>query len=144
MVWSLFWVLFFFSSRRRHTRCALVTGVQTCALPIYRLSGDYNPLHADPEAARRVGYDRPILHGLSTFGVATHGLLKAVCGYEPGRIASHPGRFPAPVFPGETFLTASRVDGAVVSFRTRAAGRGIGRALCREGVVPLGSSRWDA
>src|SRR3546814_5885249 len=50
---------------------------------IYRLSGDYNPLHADPEEARRVGFDRPILQGLSTFGVATHGLLKAVCGYEP-------------------------------------------------------------
>src|SRR3546814_14528012 len=119
MVWSLFWVLFFFSSRRRHTRCALVTGVQTCALPIYRLSGDYNPLHADPEAARRVGFDRPILHGLSTFGVATHGLLKAVCGYEPGRIASIVGRFTAPGFPVEAFLTDYLVDGALVRDRKR-------------------------
>jgi len=103
---------------------------------IYRLSGDYNPLHADPDAAKGVGFDRPILHGLSTFGVATHALLKAVCGYEPGRIASIGGRFTAPVFPGETFVTDYWVDGEVVSFRTRVANRdavaiGNGRMVLR-------------
>lgn len=102
----------------------------TVALPtvpqqalIYRLSGDYNPLHADPAAAQRVGFERPILHGLATFGVAAHALLKAVCGYDPDRIASIAGRFTAPAFPGETFLTDYWVEGETVSFRTRIDGR---------------------
>lgn len=90
---------------------------------IYRLSGDYNPLHADPAAAQSVGFPGPILHGLATFGVATHALLKGVCGYDPDRLASIGGRFTAPVFPGETFETDYWVDGEAVSFRTRAAGR---------------------
>lgn len=104
----------------------------TVALPglaqqalIYRLSGDYNPLHADPAAARRVGFDRPILHGLATFGVATHALLKGVCDYDPDRIASIAGRFTAPVFPGETLLTDYWIDDATISFRTRVEGRDV-------------------
>lgn len=90
---------------------------------IYRLSGDYNPLHAEPAMAERVGFPGPILHGLATFGVAAHALLKGVCGYDPDRLASIAGRFTAPVFPGETFETDYWVEGSEVSFRTRVAGR---------------------
>lgn len=68
---------------------------------IYRLSGDYNPLHFDPAAARRAGFPRPILHGLATFGVAGHGLVKALCGGRPERLLAMGGRFSAPVYPGE-------------------------------------------
>jgi acyl dehydratase len=90
---------------------------------IYRQSGDYNPLHAEPAVAQRAGFPGPILHGLATFGVAAHALLKGVCGYDPDRLASIAGRFTAPVFPGETFDTDYWIDGEVVSFRTRVQGR---------------------
>jgi acyl dehydratase len=86
---------------------------------IYRLSGDYNPLHAEPAAAKAAGYDRPILHGLGTFGVSGHALLKTMCGYDPARLTSFSGRFSAPVFPGETIRTEMWRDGALVSFRAR-------------------------
>jgi acyl dehydratase len=72
---------------------------------IYRLSGDVNPLHSDPEFAKAAGFPRPILQGLATFGVAGHALLKAVCGYDPARLTAIAGRFSAPVFPGETIRT---------------------------------------
>lgn len=72
---------------------------------IYRLSGDFNPLHAEPEVARRAGFERPILHGLCTFGVAGHALLKACCGYDGSLIRSLRVRFSAPVYPGETLRT---------------------------------------
>jgi acyl dehydratase len=90
---------------------------------IYRQSGDYNPLHDDPAVAQRAGFPKPILHGLATFGVAAHALLKGVCGYDPDRLASIAGRFTAPVFPGETFETDYWIDGETVSFRTRVQGR---------------------
>jgi len=86
---------------------------------IYRLSGDYNPLHAEPAAAKAAGFDRPILHGLGTFGVSGHALLKTMCGYDPARLTSFSGRFSAPVFPGETIRTEMWRDGALVSFRAR-------------------------
>jgi acyl dehydratase len=86
---------------------------------IYRLSGDTNALHVDPEFAKAAGYPRPVLHGLATFGVAGHALLKAVCGYEPARLTAMAGRFSAPVFPGETIRTEFWRDGSVVSFRVR-------------------------
>jgi acyl dehydratase len=86
---------------------------------IYRLSGDTNALHVDPDFARAAGYPRPILHGLASFGVAGHALLKAVCGYNPARLTAMAGRFSAPVFPGETIRTEFWRDGGVVSFRTR-------------------------
>ncbi len=86
---------------------------------IYRLSGDVNPLHADPEFAKTAGFPRPILHGLATFGVIGHALLKAVCGYDPSKLTAISGRFSAPVFPGETVRTEVWHDGDVVSFRAR-------------------------
>lgn len=84
---------------------------------IYRLSADRNPLHVDPAVAKAAGFERPILHGLATFGVVGHALLKSVCGYDPARLKSFGGRFSAPVFPGETIRTEMWRDGAVVSFR---------------------------
>lgn len=86
---------------------------------IYRLSGDVNALHADPDFAKAAGFQRPILHGLATFGVAGHALLKAVCGYDPARLNAMSGRFSAPVFPGETVRTEFWRDGRVISFRAR-------------------------
>lgn len=68
---------------------------------IYRLSGDYNPLHVDPAAARAGGFDRPILHGLATFGLAARGITTALDG-SMEHIRRLEGRFSAPVFPGET------------------------------------------
>jgi acyl dehydratase len=84
---------------------------------IYRLSADMNPLHADPDVAKAAGFPRPILHGLGTFGVVGHALLKSVCDYDPNRFTAMSGRFSAPVFPGETIRTEIWRDGNIVSFR---------------------------
>ena len=84
---------------------------------IYRLSADLNPLHVDPEVAKAAGYPKPILHGLGTFGVVGHALLRTLCDYDPSRFVAMSGRFSAPVFPGETIRTELWRDGAVVSFR---------------------------
>ena len=71
----------------------------------YRLNGDDNPLHADPDFAARAGFPRPILHGLCTMGVITHALLRGLCEYDPARLRSVGLRFSAPVYPGETIRT---------------------------------------
>jgi acyl dehydratase len=84
---------------------------------VYRLSADLNPLHADLDVAKAAGFPRPILHGLGTFGVVGHALLKSVCNYDPARFTAMSGRFSAPVFPGETIRTEIWRDGNVVSFR---------------------------
>jgi acyl dehydratase len=97
--------------------CDLATAPNTAL--IYRLSGDYNPLHADPEVARAAGFPRPILHGLCSLGVAGHALLKTVAGYDPARFKSMRLRFTSPVFPGETIRTEMWIDGSFVSFRAR-------------------------
>src|SRR6185437_1729664 len=91
--------------------CDLPTRPETAL--IYRLSGDVNPLHAEPTFAREGGYPRPILHGLATFGVAGHALLKTLCNYDPARLTAMAGRFSAPVFPGETIRTEIWRDGDV-------------------------------
>ena len=72
---------------------------------LYRLSGDMNPLHADPEFARMAGYERPILHGLCTFGFAGRAVLRAWCGNDPARLKSLEVRFSGVVYPGETITT---------------------------------------
>ena len=92
---------------------------------IYRLSGDVNALHVDPDFARAAGFPRPVLHGLATFGVAGHALLKAVCGYDPARLTAMAGRFSAPVYPGETIRTEFWREDGVVSFRVRVVERDV-------------------
>ncbi len=98
----------------------------SCDLPtlpqaalIYRLSGDYNPLHADPAVARQGGFERPILHGLCTFGVAGHALLKTCCDYDVTRFHRIKARFSAPVYPGETIRTEVWRLRSGVAFRCR-------------------------
>jgi len=103
-------------STRPHHVCDLPTLPQ--AALIYRLSGDYNPLHADPEYARKAGFKMPILHGRCTFSIAGHAILKTLCGYDPARFLGMEGRFSSPVYPGETIRTEMWVDGGVVSFRS--------------------------
>ena len=61
--------------------------------------------------AKAAGFPRPILHGLATFGVAAHAILKTLCGYDPARLTAIAGRFSAPVFPGETIRTELWRDG---------------------------------
>jgi peroxisomal enoyl-CoA hydratase 2 len=72
---------------------------------LYRLSGDYNPLHSDPSYAKAAGFPRPILHGLCTFGYATRAIIQLCCGGDPTLIQSVQGRFLLHVFPGETLVT---------------------------------------
>jgi acyl dehydratase len=90
---------------------------------IYRLSGDWNPLHAEPKAAAAGGFARPILHGLCTFGVAGLALVKACCGGDPARLKSMAVRFSAPVYPGETIRTEIWREAGHISFRARAVER---------------------
>lgn len=85
---------------------------------IYRLSGDSNPLHSDPDFAAGAGFPRPILHGLCTYGVAGHAVLRCYCDYEPRRLKSFDVRFKAPVFPGETIRTEMWHEGEQVLFRS--------------------------
>jgi acyl dehydratase len=92
---------------------------------IYRLSGDPNPLHVDPAVAKAAGFPRPILHGLASFGIACHGILKCLCDHDPGRLKSIAGRYSAPVFPGETIRTEIWRDGLRVSFRVRVVERDV-------------------
>ncbi|GGM16204.1 hypothetical protein GCM10011534_42710 [Pseudooceanicola nanhaiensis] len=92
---------------------------------IYRLNADMNPLHADPDVAKKAGFDRPILHGVATWGVAGHAVLKEVCGYDPARMTGLRGRFTAPAYPGETIRTEIWVDGPVASFRVSVPERGV-------------------
>jgi acyl dehydratase len=77
---------------------------------VYRLSGDRNPLHADPKFAARGGFSRPILHGLCTYGVTGRALLHALCGSDPARFAAMSGRFTRPVLPGDTLVVSIWLD----------------------------------
>lgn len=85
---------------------------------IYRLSGDRNPLHSDPSFAKEAGFDRPILHGLCTFGFTARGLINGFAGGDPDGLASMKVRFSRPVFPGDTLRIAIWVDGDTAQFRT--------------------------
>ena len=86
---------------------------------VYALCGDRNPLHRDPGIAKQAGFEVPILHGLCSYGIACHAVLKTMCDYDQTKMKSFDVRFSAPVFPGETHQVEMWQDGDVVSFRTR-------------------------
>lgn len=91
---------------------------------LFRLNGDFNPLHADPAAARRSGFDRPILHGLASYGMAARAIIEAL-EIDGSAIRSFDVRFTAPVFPGETITTDIWRDGKDIAFRSRIAERDV-------------------
>lgn len=85
---------------------------------LYRLSGDLNPLHSDPSFASLGGFDRPILHGLCSYGFTGRALLHSLCGSDPSRFGGMEARFSKPVFPGDTLTVKMwEMDGHSV-FRT--------------------------
>lgn len=81
---------------------------------LYRLSGDYNPLHADPEFAAQVGFQQPILHGLCTYGYAGRAVLRGACGGDGDKLATLRGQFSKPVFPGDTLIVRGWNEGSRV------------------------------
>jgi acyl dehydratase len=89
---------------------------------LYRLTGDENPLHVEPDLARKVGFDRPILHGAASFGIAAHAVLRQI-GYRAEALHSIEARFAKPVYPGDTLRTEIWRDGNRISFQCRAFGR---------------------
>lgn len=119
--------------RKPDAVCDLATMPQ--AALIYRLNGDYNPLHADPPVARAAGFDRPILHGLCTMGVACHAVLRGLLDYDIDRFKSMRVRFTAPVFPGDVIRTELWRDDDIVSFRSS--------VPARNDVVVLNAGRVD-
>ncbi|OSI79131.1 MaoC/PaaZ C-terminal domain-containing protein [Bradyrhizobium canariense] len=86
---------------------------------IYRLSGDRNPLHSDPEFARLAGFPRPILHGMCTYGLTCRAVLQTYADYDPSAFYRHRVRFSAPVFPGEIITVNLWRDGNSISFEAR-------------------------
>lgn len=84
---------------------------------LYRLNGDRNPLHADPALATSVGFPVPILHGLCSYGVACHAILKTICNFDYTLISGFDARFSAPVLPGDKITTDMWQDGNIVSFQ---------------------------
>ena len=92
---------------------------------IYRLSGDYNPIHADPEKARTAGFDRPILHGLCTFGAATRAVVEACADSDPDRLQFLGLRFSAAVLPGETIAVQIWHEESDARFTATAVERGV-------------------
>ncbi len=90
---------------------------------LYRLNGDRNPLHSDPTFAAAAGFDKPILHGLCTYGFTGRALLHALCDSDPDRFGGMGGRFKSPVVPGETLEVHSWEEDGRVIFQTRVGDR---------------------
>lgn len=89
---------------------------------IYRLSGDRNPLHIDPSFAKMAGFDRPILHGLCSFGIVGRAVLQEYAGNDPSKFVSFSARFSGVVYPGDTITTDMWDEGngkILVSARTQ-------------------------
>jgi len=108
-------------ARTHDLEVALPTLPQQAAL--YRLLGDSNPLHIDPEMARSVGFPGPILHGLCTYGIACRAIIRSCCDDDPARIERFDVRFSSPVYPGETVTTRIWRDGNDIAFECRVAER---------------------
>ncbi|KAL1820737.1 enoyl-CoA hydratase 2, peroxisomal [Daucus carota subsp. sativus] len=86
---------------------------------VYRLSGDYNPLHSDPKFAGTAGFSRPILHGLCTLGFAVRAIIRCICGGDPDIVKSISGRLLLHVYPGETLITEMWLEGLSVMYQVK-------------------------
>jgi acyl dehydratase len=102
---------------------------------LYRLNGDRNPLHSDPDVAKRAGFPRPILHGLCTYGITCRAVLQAITGYDPEQILSHQARFSAPVFPGDVITVDLWKDAKQISFEARVKARSV--TVIKNGLTVL-------
>lgn len=103
---------------------------------LYRLSGDRNPLHSDPEFARRAGFPKPILHGMCTYGLTCRAVLQTYADYDPSAFQRHRARFSAPVFPGETITINLWKDSNSISFEAHVRERQV--IVVRNGQTLLG------
>ncbi|XP_047958636.1 enoyl-CoA hydratase 2, peroxisomal-like [Salvia hispanica] len=101
---------------------------------LYRLSGDYNPLHSDPKAAETTGFSRPILHGLCTLGFAVRAIIYRICQGDQNMIRNITGKFLLHVYPGETLITEMWVDGMRVVYQLKVKER---NKAALSGVVTL-------
>lgn len=99
----------------------------------YRMNGDDNPLHADPSVAIRAGFSRPILHGLCTFGVVCHALVRSLADYDASLLRGMSLRFSSPVYPGETIRSEIWRDG---SFQARVVERDV--VVVSSGMAGIG------
>jgi acyl dehydratase len=102
---------------------------------IYRLSGDRNPLHNDPAFAAMGGFDKPILHGLCTYGFTGRALLHALCDSDPAKFKGMDARFASPVMPGEALTVKAWKDGSTAIYQTLG---GDGRVVIDSGLLTIG------
>jgi acyl dehydratase len=109
---------------------------RTEAALVYRLSGDWNPVHADPAIAARAGFARPILHGLCTYGIAGRAVVATICGGDPAALRELHVRFSAPVYPGETIRVELWEQGGEFRLRARAVERDV--VILNNGRVVVG------
>ncbi|CAN5770901.1 MaoC/PaaZ C-terminal domain-containing protein [soil metagenome] len=107
----------------------------TMQAALYRLQGDMNPLHIDPAIARAVGFERPILHGLATFGATVRALLAEALDHDPERLASIEGRFTAPFYPGELVRVEFWTGEGSIAFRAVAEERDV--VVIKDGIATL-------
>lgn len=84
---------------------------------MFRLCTDHSTFHSSPGVARAAGFDRPIMHGQCTFGMACFAILESWCNYEPARLKSIGARFSAPLIPGETIKVFMYDEGSHIAFR---------------------------
>lgn len=103
---------------------------------LYRLCGDRHPLHSDPEYAKRLGFPKPILHGMCTFGITCRAILQTYADYDPSAFRRHAARFSSPVYPGDTVTLAIWKDGNVISFEAKVRARDV--TVVKNGMTVLG------
>ncbi|KAK1400371.1 enoyl-CoA hydratase 2, peroxisomal [Heracleum sosnowskyi] len=122
----------------KHPKSQPFVVYEECTQPsqalLYRLSGDYNPLHSDPAFAGKAGFSRPILHGLCTLGFAVRAIIKCICGGDPNMVRSISGRLLLHVYPGETLITEMWLEGLSVMYQVKVKERG---KTALSGVVTL-------
>lgn len=113
------------SMPEREPEAVIPAATTTTTSTLYRLLGDVNPLHINPDVAIAAGFPRPILHGLCSYAIICRAVVAAACDYAPERLSMLDCRFLAPAFPGETLDTEVWVNDGSANFRCTARERGV-------------------